>query len=144
MYDYFTTISCTILRTIGGRGGYCCFENVVSFSLDRIQGIHLSLSDGCRKVRPLRYDETQERRGGVSATNPNVMFFPRWILAKRPIVRPRFPATIGNRTKNTGRADGLIDQRGPGWSPFLAATGGCRVEKSLSQNIVIYLYWIIN
>lgn len=91
------------------------------------------------------YDTTRPKRGAarVSATNPNVMF-PRWILAKRPIVRPRFPATIGNRTKNTGRADGLIDQRGPGWSPFLAATGGCRVEKSLSQNIVIYLYWIIN
>lgn len=44
------------------------------------------------------YDTTRPKR--VSATNPNVMF-PRWILAKRPIVRPRFPATIGNRTKNT-------------------------------------------
>lgn len=136
MYDYFTTISCTILRTIGGRGGYCCFENVVSFSLDRIQGIHLSLSDGCRKVRPLRYDETQERRGGVSATNPNVMFFPRWILAKRPIVRPRFPATIGNRTKNTGRADGLIDQR----AGVVAVSRGHGRLSSRKKSVTKYRY----
>lgn len=61
---------CTILQrfynSIGGRGGYWCFEN--GGSSVAVQGIHLFLSDGCRKC-PLRYDETQESIGNESKCN---------------------------------------------------------------------------
>lgn len=106
-----------------------------SLNGDRVvPGIYPGSSSIMFRKYPLRYDESPEMLG-ISATNPNVMF-PRWILAKQPIVRPRRRAKNAshqriNRSARTERSRSL--------HAFLVMPGGCRVEKSLSQNIVISL-----